>query len=65
MAQKKRYMENNEFGTIKNCTKYNNGPEIIQEIKVARVRWQKHVLRTDDLYPCRKLTSKIWAVQTT
>lgn len=29
---------------------------VIQEIKATRFRWLGHLLRTDELHPCRKLT---------
>jgi len=28
----------------------------IQKIKAARVKWLRHLLRTDELHHCRKLT---------
>ena len=33
-----------------------NEPEIVKEVKSRRVRWLGHLFRTEEQYPCRKLT---------
>jgi hypothetical protein len=33
-----------------------NEPEIVKEVKSKRIRWLGHLFRTEEQYPCRKLT---------
>jgi hypothetical protein len=33
-----------------------NEPEIVKEVKSRRVRWLGHLFRTEEQFPCRKLT---------